>query len=219
MDRKRWLSLAVFVYVGVGIFSLGLPEPRLLDDRRRWETDRTRREFERLGAPFGASAQDVSDTLWPAARFAAKASGTLRAPYLWLTRYLGFFQGWRMFSIPSIVSSRLVVEIQQPSGTDGSLKWKTIYVSRSSRHVWRRFQFDQDRMRKLVSRATRAPQGAPWHRLTRWIPNQVRTDFPRAVAVRMKAERVRIPPIRDFPGAVRSYELRVEKIVELEPSP
>jgi len=152
----------------------------------------------------------VEAILWPLAAGTAAVVEVLRRPFEPAITYLGFFQRWRMFSVPKLKSARLAVDVLDEGA------WRRVYASRSPEYDWRRSQFDHDRMRKLVARSVRSAKGKFWNDLSTWIARRAAKDFPNAEEVRVRSEEVAIPPVAEFVlGAEPTFETKAERSFRL----
>lgn len=213
------VQVFLFLFVGSGIFVLSLPEPSMIGTRSRWQTERTRQEFEAWGRPFGWSADEVDALLWPLARQAAAVGRQLRRPYHPLTEYLGFYQSWRMFSTPNLVTYGIEVDVRraQPGPSADDDGFEPLYRSRSSIHDWRRRQLDNSRMRKLFARAFREGRSFLRTDATQWIARQVKFELPDATQLRLEVVRFEPPSPEAYArGAPVDRRVVESKVVPLE---
>jgi hypothetical protein len=213
-----WVQRLVFIYLLLGIFLLSLPRPEKVAVRKRWETRKTRREFDRWASMinvfgFDFDHEDVDAVLWPIAKNMGAAVREFRKPYRWMIRDVGFFQSWRMFSVPNIGrSALLLVELDHGDGRG----FVPIYRPRSNEFDWRRKFFDHDRIRKYVGRGVKPARGKYYRNLGRWIAEQAAEDFPDAYAVRVTALHGRmVTPEQWKNGRVIKYRRRNPKVYVL----
>ncbi|MGF1508730.1 MAG: hypothetical protein ACFB9M_04420 [Myxococcota bacterium] len=215
----EWAQRASFIYLLLGIFVLSLPRPEKVSVRRRWDTDKTQMEFQKISESLGrlgfdVTAEDIDDFLWPIARNYGFFIRKAREPYSWLMRRLGFFQSWRMFSQPNIrMTTILLVELDAGDARG----FVPIFRPLSSEYNWRWKQFEHERMRKFVDKAVSKPRESRYAALGDWIAQRAAEDFPRAERVRMTALHGPIPPPERYLEGHGIKFRRVEpRVYELE---
>jgi hypothetical protein len=214
---KRWRRLravAVALHV-VAVLVLSMPSSLKLGDRRRWDRPRTQREFalwakrlSTLGLPLTTAELDAR--LWRWAQGYLAVRERIAAPLHPYAYYCGVSQGWGMYKSPQREPHRLRVEVRDEDG------WRVVHEGRSDAHDYRREQFDQHRMRKLVGRLISRPQ--VFDDMAGWIARQVARDFPRASHARVRGVRFRaLPPARRRAGERPATRVAREAIIELQP--
>jgi hypothetical protein len=131
-------------------------------------------------------------------------------PFVPYGRYLGVHQSWQMFSQPQTFPVRLHVEVRAAGEP-----FEPIYVQHSDEHIWRRSQFEHDRVRKLLGRIGRRST-AGYVELARWVARQVASDFPDASHVRVRQHRAAtLPPERVRAGATAPGEFSNALVFDL----
>ncbi|HJL43768.1 MAG TPA: hypothetical protein RMG48_20840 [Myxococcales bacterium LLY-WYZ-16_1] len=207
------LQVFLFLFVTSGIFVLSLPNPSKIGVRSRWETDRTRREFEAWGRPLGLDADQVDALLWPVARAVAGVTAVLRRPFQWAGDPLGFYQGWRMFSTPRTYTRALEVDVLDPN----SGEFRPVYRSRSTEHRWLAEKLDQNRVRKLVGRSIVPESRGRRRYLVRWLRDNAKRSFPDSTQMRIRIVKLIPPPPEQFArGASIVREVESSRTVTLK---
>jgi hypothetical protein len=77
-----------------------------------------------------------------------------------------------MFASPRLSPAVIEVYVREDDGS-----WRLIFTPHSDAD-WMRWQFDHNRVRKLLGRVASSPHNPAFVELARWIARQVARDFP-----------------------------------------
>lgn len=134
-----------------------------------------------LGSAGWEMDQDTfEDLLYGAASRMMGVRDAVIAPMKPYFIYCGTWQSWRMFVAPHTSPARLAVEVERGGA------WETVFQERSDEHTWRRYLFEQDRMRSVIFRYSWPNFRTSWQELARWIGRAAAEDFPDAERVRVR---------------------------------
>lgn len=189
---KHLRAVLVLLHV-LAITILAFPAPVGAMNRRSFQEPGVQdtiasyaRALQAVGAPV--DRETLEDWLW---RQGSRLIQVRRAavkpwkPYVALT---GAEQGWRMFGTVARRPAWLVVEVQEGGA------WRPVYRSRSSTLTWRAHQFDQERMRAVVSQWSWKSRKKGYEEFGVWLARQASVDFPQASHLRTRMEQVVLPP-------------------------
>lgn len=210
----KWLghARAAFVLLHVlAMLVLALPDASRLGDRAVWKARGTQLDFkqwaERLqGLGFDTDAKRFERWLWDLSQGYLKLRAVLVAPFDPYRRVAGMTQSWRMFSNPQRRPARLHIDVK-----DGG-QWRPLYVGRSDEFEWRREQFDNNRVRKLIGRFARNIRRGNYRLLARWVARQAAHDYPAASEIRVRLYRFKSLP----PEAIAAGERPQGKFADVE---
>lgn len=194
MASASWLpdlraAAVLFHVVAVLVLSIPVPPPALRGEK---QDERTKR----LLAPWGDTAERIGiprETLFGAiAAFTtteAAVLGTLRAPLVPYARLVGAQQGWLMFGSVDEEVARLELHVRTGDGP-----WTPLFVPRSREAAWRRTLLEQERMRTLVYNFGAKRSRSKWAPFCAWLAREVHEDHPEATALRVRMQRLQLPP-------------------------
>lgn len=185
--RLRPVLVALHV---VAVVLLALPTPQVSDKElakpsvQAWFR-RTAASLRDLGVPV--TSEGLQGAVVGPGRVYTSALEALRKPAVRYADVVGAHQSWRMFAGVPGKSARLVIEVEEGG------QWRTIHVSRSAAHPWRRSWFDHLRTRTLVHPFTSEEQRGRYRRLHKHLLPIIAQDFPDAARARFSMERVLVP--------------------------
>jgi hypothetical protein len=180
----RWPALrACLIALHVmSMLVLSFPSSYRLADRRRWDDQRTQREFDlwsqRLTSlGIALSRDEIDRSLWRWAQRYLAVREALAWPFERYAQTTGTLQTWGMFRAPQRRPGKLRVELHEGDA------WRVVYESRSSQHRYLGGVLDHNRVRKQVARTT--SDEALFHDFARFIARRADRDFPAADGVRV----------------------------------
>ncbi len=181
----------IFAHVAA-IFVMCLPAPYKMAGKSAWRTPQAKSEVanwaKRLrGIGIDLTPEQLEAKMLGITRSYLKFRRSLNRPFDRYHRLSEMRQGWSMFIHPQTHPGWLHVDIRS-----GSAAFEPVYVQHSDEHTWRRRQFDDNRLRKLLGRIARRPVGHPAYiQLANWIARKAAADFPQASHVRVRHFRSR----------------------------
>lgn len=214
--KRAWPHVrAVLIFLHVAaIFVMCLPAPYKMANKRSWKTAQARAEVagwaKRLSSVgVNMTPEEFEEQMYGITLSYLKLRTRVNKPFRRYHRISELRQGWAMFTYPQTHPGWLHVDLLKPGG-----KYQPIYIQHSDEHEWRRTQFDNNRLRKLLGRVARRHHGHPAYiALSNWIARQAAKDFPDASHVRVRHFRQRTlkpgrgkPPPGKFVGQ-RIYPL------------
>lgn len=156
----------------VGILLLALPYSPKLGSKSHWAHPRQQAELERWSERLGVEHERFEEFLWDVSQAYIGVRKRLIRPFYRLADYTGARQGWSMFAHPRVMTGRLDVYILLDE------EWHRIRTPHSSDEDWMRWQFDHNRVRKLLGRLATRPHQPAYNEMTTWIARRVAEDFP-----------------------------------------
>ena len=171
-------ALLILVHL-VSVVVLSLPSSRRLGDKSHWDAPRQQTELHAWADRLGVDKVNFESFLWNTTQKYLAARRWISRPFLRYADYTGTRQGWTMFATPRLVTGRFEIEVE----VDG--KWELVFRPRSSEADWNRWQFDHNRIRKLMGRLASKPHQAAYNEFTSWVAKELAADFPRATRAKV----------------------------------
>lgn len=173
----------------IAITTLAFPAPAGGLDRRTWREPTVQGELQgwrELLASVGweMDQKTFEDGLYDLASRTMAVREAVIAPMKPYLMYCGAWQSWRMFVAPHMNPARLQVAVGDAEG------WHVVFEERSDEYTWRRYMFEQDRMRSAIFRYSWPNYRSGYHDLAEWIARQAAVDFPDATRVRVRFHKV-----------------------------
>jgi hypothetical protein len=163
----------------VGIFVLSLPTPQRLGSRSHWNQAKQQGELKSWADRLGLDKEEFESFLWDTAQIYLQARKRVISPFAKYADYAGTRQGWTMFANPRRSSARLEISVEVGGA------WQLVFRPHSSEHDWNRWQFDHNRIRKLLGRLATQPHQIAYTELTRWLARKLAKDFPGATRAKI----------------------------------
>lgn len=179
--RAAWphiRALLILLHL-ISILLLSLPASSRLSDRSHWDAPAQQVQLEAWADRLGMAKEDFESSLWDVAQSYMKARRKIVRPFLLYADYTGTRQGWTMFANPRLVTGRFEVEIE----IEG--EWQLVFRPHDSEADWNRWQFDHNRVRKLLGRLAVKPHQRAYNELTNWMARGLARDFPTATGARI----------------------------------
>lgn len=162
-----------------GVLLLALPSSHRLGDRNHWQSAKQQREISGWADRLGVDKDTFQSFLWELSQHYLSVRNKVIRPFYVYADYTGSRQGWTMFANPRATSARFEIAVE----IDG--KWQLVFKPHSSKYDWNRWQFDHNRVRKLLGRVASNPHQGVYNELTRWLARQLAADFPRATRAKI----------------------------------
>jgi len=182
--RARWpLIRALLIALHItAVFVVSFPHSKIADPKR-WKLKRTQDEFalwaERLTQwGWAYTSAELEANLWKVAQSYLAVRHAVAAPFEPYTQLTDAKQRWGMFRAPNRTPYALLIEVRE------SRKWRTIYLSRSSEHVYLQSTLENNRFRKLLGRIGRDRR--LFRRIATWVARRAFDDYPNASHVRAR---------------------------------
>jgi hypothetical protein len=128
---------------------------------------------------LGVDKENFEAFLWRNTQRYVKARQWVARPFLRYADYTGTRQGWTMFATPRLVTGRFEVEVE----IDG--QWQLVFRPLDSDADWNQWQFEHNRIRKLLGRLATKPHQVAYNELTNWIAGKLADDFPTATKAKI----------------------------------
>lgn len=179
--RASWphvRALLILVHL-VSVVILSLPSSNRLGDKSHWDAPRQQSELQAWADRLGVEKEEFESFLWNTSQKYLKIRRWISRPFLRYADYAGTRQGWTMFTNPRLVTGRFEVEVE----IDGV--WELVFRPRDSEADWNRWQFDHNRVRKLMGRLATKPHQRAYNEFTNWVAAKVAADFPQATRAKI----------------------------------
>jgi hypothetical protein len=156
-----------------------MPASSRLGDKSHWDAPRQQTELQAWADRLGVDKNEFESFLWSTSQRYLRARKWIARPFLRYADYTGTRQGWTMFANPRLVTGRFEVEIEVAG------EWHLVFRPRDSDADWNRWQFDHNRVRKLLGRLATRPHQPAYNEFTRWVATQLAEDFPDATRAKI----------------------------------
>ena len=180
---RRWWphgrALLIALHL-LAVFLLALPASNRLSDQRYWHEPAQQAGLRSWAGRLGMPKEELQTFLWDLSQSYVKTRRRLVWPFLIYADYSGARQGWTMFANPRRTTGRFDIEIE----TEG--QWHAVYNRRSDALDWKQWQFEHNRVRKLIGRLINRPHQPAYNEFSRWIARSLAAEFPRATRARIR---------------------------------
>lgn len=193
-------ALLILVHL-LSVVVLALPASARLSDKSHWDAPRQQTELTSWANRLGVDKEEFESFLWRNTQRYVKTRAWIARPFLRYADYSGSRQGWTMFANPRLVTGRFEVEVE----IEG--EWQLVWRAHDADADWNHWQFEHNRVRKLMGRLTTNPHQVAYNEFTNWIVRKVAGDFPEAT--RAKIALMTWKSLE--PAQVRAGEKRVER--------
>ncbi len=166
-------TLLILVHL-VSVILLSLPSSNRLSDKAYWDAPKQQRELAAWSDRLGMGKEDFESFLWRNTQRYVRARKWVTRPFLTYADYSGTRQGWTMFASPRLTTGRFEVEVEIAG------EWQLVFRPRDGVADWNRWQFDHNRVRKLLGRLANKPHQRAYNELAKWIAHKLAEDFPNA---------------------------------------
>ncbi|MFT4976881.1 MAG: hypothetical protein ACI8S6_002786 [Myxococcota bacterium] len=190
--REHLIAALVVAHVAVITFQ-AIPLPLKIMDDRALERRELRETLQTWSVPL-VSAGLLEAAEAPSALLrlnnrivqVRKAALSPLQPYFY---YTGAGQSWRMFSSVGTRSARLQIHLQRTDGGD----WEPLYLEHTQ-HRWRARLLNQERVRTVRSYFSKRNglKRNSYDRFSEWIAAQAAAEFPEALNLRVRYQKVLI---------------------------
>ncbi len=171
-------ALLIFVHL-LSVLLLSLPSSNRLGDKSHWNAPRQQTELHSWADRLGVDKEDFEAFLWRNTQRYLKARKWLARPFLRYADYTGTRQGWTMFANPRLVTGRFEIEVE----IEG--QWQLVFRPLDSEADWNQWQFEHNRVRKLMGRLATKPHQIAYNEFTKWTARQLADDFPEATRAKI----------------------------------
>lgn len=130
--------------------------------------------------------------LWVAGTGMLEARQSALSPLQPYYRYAGTKQSWSMFGYLNHTPARLEIHVDHGTG------WEPLFIARTTAHIWRARQFDQERIRGLVNAFSWRSARGRMRKLADWVALQAAADFPEAKRIRLRMSTRPLPDPEDL---------------------
>ena len=192
-------ALLILVHL-LSVVILSLPSSSRLSDKSHWDAPSQQTELNAWANRLGVEKKNFESFVWRNTQRYVNARKWIARPFLKYADYSGSRQGWTMFSSPRLVTGRFEVEVE----TQG--KWELVFRPLDSDADWNVWQFEHNRLRKLLGRLATKPRQRAYNELTSWIAKELARDFPRATRARISLMTWKTLP----PEKIRAGERPIE---------
>tara|TARA_R110002096_G_scaffold436061_1_gene666624 strand:+ start:8424 stop:9071 length:648 start_codon:yes stop_codon:yes gene_type:complete len=176
------LRAAVVLTHLAAVVLMSLPSNYRLGSRSHWETPEVQADLVRWSNTLGVDGEEFEEVLWDWTQRYIRIRKKVTHPFLKYADYTGTRQGWTMFSGPRRRTGRYTVEVEVGG------EFRTLFRTQDSSATWNRWQFEHNRVRKLMAKLTTHPKDRAYAELTRWIAKRVAEDFPQATRCKISLE-------------------------------
>jgi hypothetical protein len=185
----------------ISVVVLALPASARLGDKSHWDAPRQQTELTSWANRLGVDKEDFEAFLWRNTQRYVKTRAWIARPFLRYADYSGSRQGWTMFANPRLVTGRFEVAVEMEG------EWQLVWRAQDPDADWNQWQFEHNRVRKLMGRLATKPHQVAYNEFTNWIVREVAQDFPGAT--RAKITLMTWKSLE--PDKVRAGEKRVER--------
>ena len=179
--KKTWphvRALLILVHL-VSVVILSLPSSNRLGDKSHWDAPSQQDELHAWADRLGVEKEEFETFLWNTTQKYIAARRWISRPFLRFADYSGGRQGWTMFANPRRTTGRFEIEVE----IDG--EWELVFRPRDSEADWNRWQFDHNRVRKLMGRLASKPHQPAYNEFTYWVARKLAVDFPKATRAKI----------------------------------
>jgi hypothetical protein len=163
----------------ISVILLSLPSSRRLHDRSYWDLPKQQRELEAWADRLDVGKEEFESFLWRNTQRYVKARRWFSRPFLKYADYSGTRQGWTMFASPRLTTARFEVEVEIAG------QWQLVFRPHDDEADWNRWQFDHNRVRKLLGRLAVRPHQSAYKEFTKWVARSLARDFPSATRAKV----------------------------------